>query len=426
MRVDMIRVIARREYVSRVKTKGFWIGTVALPVFILAMAVLPALVMTKAKTVHRMVVVDQTGALGADLVRRLNERSAEGRKAVGFEATLQPADGNVEARKAELDREVMAGTIDSWAWIAPEDLDDGRVEYHAENVSNFATQEVLEDALSNVVRRHRLQEAGYDPDQIQGLEGSMKLNTVRVSESGSREEGAAASFILAYVLFLLLYMVLIIYGQQVMQGVIEEKTSRVVEVVVSSVRPFELMMGKLIGICLTALTQLAVWLGTVAVVTLPAVAASFAWLPPDLKLPTLPLAVVGHFFILFFLGFFLFASFYAAIGAAFNNLQEASQLSTFAIMFLVAPFMFMMPVINDPDSTLAVVLSMIPTFTPLLMMLRIAVKMPPWWQIVVAYALTGAFTVFMIWMAGRIYRIGILMYGKKPTPKEILRWVRVS
>jgi ABC-2 type transport system permease protein len=156
------------------------------------------------------------------------------------------------------------------------------------------------------------------------------------------------------------------------------------------------------------------------------VAASFAWLPPDLKIPTLPLAVVGHFFILFFLGFFLFASFYAAIGAAFNNLQEASQLSTFAIMFLVAPFMFMMPVINDPDSTLAVVLSMIPTFTPLLMMLRIAVKMPPWWQIVIAYALTGAFTVFMIWMAGRIYRIGILMYGKKPTPKEILRWVRVS
>ena len=95
-------------------------------------------------------------------------------------------------------------------------------------------------------------------------------------------------------------------------------------------------------------------------------------------------------------------------------------------MFLVAPFVFMMPVINDPDSTLAVVLSMIPTFTPLLMMLRIAVKMPPWWQIVVAYALTGAFTVFMIWIAGRIYRIGILMYGKKPTPKEILRWARVS
>jgi ABC-2 type transport system permease protein len=221
-------------------------------------------------------------------------------------------------------------------------------------------------------------------------------------------------------------MVLVIYGQQVLQGVIEEKTSRVVEVVVSSARPFELMMGKLIGICLTALTQLAVWLGTLAVVTLPALAASFAWLPPDFKLPTLPGAVVGHFFILFLLGFFLFASFYAAIGAAFNNVQEASQLSSFAIMFLVAPFVFMMPVINDPDSSLAVVLSMIPTFTPLLMMLRIAVKMPPWWQIVIAYTLTGVFTVFMIWMAARIYRVGILMYGKKPTMTEILRWVRVS
>lgn len=422
----MIKVIARREYVTHVRTKGFWIGTVALPVFILAMGVLPTLVMTKAKTVHKMVVVDETGALGEDLTSRLNERSGSGRRPVGFEAVLQPASGDEAAQQAELDRDVLAGTIDSWVWMAPEDLEDGRVEYHAESVSNFATQDVLEDALSHVVRRYRLQEAGFDPDQIQGLEGSIKLNTMRVSESGSREEGAAASFILAYVLFLLLYMILIIYGQQVMQGVLEEKTSRVVEVVVSSARPFELMMGKLIGICLTALTQLGVWLGTLAVVTLPAVAASFAWLPPDLKIPTLPGAVVAHFFILFFLGFFLFASFYAAIGAAFNNVQEASQLSTFAIMFLVAPFMFMMPVINDPDSTLAVVLSMVPTFTPLLMMLRITVKMPPWWQIALAYTLTAGFTLFMIWMAGRIYRVGILMYGKKPTPKEILRWVRVS
>lgn len=426
MRVDMIKVIARREYVTRVKTKGFWIGTIALPVFILAMAVLPALVMTKTRTVHRMVVVDQTEALGEELARRLNERTAAGRKAVGFEAALRPAGGDPAAQRAELDRDVLAGTIDSWVWIAPEDLEDGRVEYHAENVSNFATQEVLEDALSNILRRYRLQQAGFDPDQIQGLEGSLKLNTVRVSERGSREEGAAASFVLAYVLFLLLYMVLIIYGQQVMQGVIEEKTSRVVELVISSARPFELMMGKLIGICLTALTQLAVWLGTLAVVTLPVVAASLAWLPPDFKLPALPGAVIAHFFILFLLGFFLFASFYAAIGAAFNNVQEASQLSTVAIMFLVAPFMLMMPVINDPDSTLAVVLSMVPTFTPLLMMLRIVVKTPPWWQIAVAYTLTGAFTVFMIWTAGRIYRIGILMYGKKPTPREILRWVRVS
>ncbi len=424
MRADKMLVIAKREYVTRVKTKGFWIATVLLPVFMLSMTLLPALVMSKAKTSHRVVIVDATGEVAGPLREKLEKREASGRGEIRFEMETRSPAADTEAQRAALDRQVLNGDINSWVWVTRDGLDRGKVEYHSENISNFATQSVLENALTDVVRRAKLTAAGLDPDQIEGLDRSIGLNTIRITESGSREERGEAGFIFAYLLFFLLYIVLIIYGQQVMQGVLEEKTSRVVEVVISSASPFELMLGKLIGICCTGLTQLAVWLGTVAVVTAPGIVASIAWLPSDFQIPTLPVSLILHFFALFLLGFFVFASFYAAIGASFNSAQEAQQLSTFAIMFLIAPFIFMMPVINDPDSTLAVVTSLIPVFTPLVMMLRLAVKAPPWWQIVLAYTLTGGFTLFMIWVAARIYRVGILMYGKKPTVQEILRWTR--
>ncbi len=426
MRADKVLVILKREYVSRVKTKGFWLATFVLPVFILAMTVVPALVMSKAKSAQRLAVVDETGTVAGPLADDLAKRTASGKKAVTIQVEVVEPAADAEAQRKELDREVLSGKIDAWLWVDRKGLEADRVEYHAQNISNFATQAVLGNAVSDVVRRARLIAAGFDPERIQGLEKSIDISTVRLTERGSRAEKSEAGFIFAYVLFLLLYMVLIIYGQQVMQGVLEEKSSRVVELVVSSASPFELMMGKLIGICCTGLTQLAVWMATLAVVTAPAVAASIAWLPADFSLPVLPPALIVHFFVLFLLGFFMFASFYAGIGASFNSAQEAQQLASVAIVFLVAPFMFMMPVINDPDSTLAVVLSLVPVFTPLLMMLRIAVKTPPLWQILLAYGITGAFSVLMVWVAARIYRVGILMYGKKPTVQEILRWTRYA
>jgi len=191
------------------------------------------------------------------------------------------------------------------------------------------------------------------------------------------------------------------------------------------VRPIELMAGKLAGICAAALTQLAVWISTAVVLTAPGLLA-LPFLPEGFQLPTLSPALIAHFFGYFLLGFLFFASFYAMIGSAFNNLQEAQQMSTIGVIFVVAPWVVFMPILNDPDSTLAVVSSLIPVFTPLLMILRIAVKMPPAWQIVLSYVLTLATCAGMIWLTARVYRIGILMYGKKPTAREIWRWVRYS
>jgi ABC-2 type transport system permease protein len=162
---------------------------------------------------------------------------------------------------------------------------------------------------------------------------------------------------------------------------------------------------------------------TALVITAPGLLAGLASLPEGVNLTP---AIVLHFFALFLLGFVLYASFYALVGAAFNNAQEAQQMVSIAMIFTVLPWMVFMPVLNDPDSTLAVVTSLIPLFTPMILMLRMAVKMPPAWQIVLAYTLTIAADVLMVWVCARVYRVGILMYGKRPSLKEIWRWARYA
>ena len=427
MSLKNIVVIAKREYFARVKTKGFWIGTVALPLMLAALTVLPSLFLVKTRTTLQTVIVDETGHFGDQLAAEFEAGSDPLVEQVSrVKVVSEPVGTDTEHQRAELNRRVLAGEIGAWIWITEEGLADGEVEYHAESVSNFVTQSVLEDGISRVVRRHRLTQAGLDPEEIAGLVRRVGLSTVRVTEEGDRRENAFAGFIAAFALFMLLYVILILYGQQVLNGVLEEKTSRIVEVIVSTVRPFELMMGKLCGICAVALTQLGIWLGTLTVLTLPGFVAAMAWIPEDVDIPRMTPALALHFVLLFLLGFFLFASMYAAIGSAFNNVQEAQQAASVAVIFLVAPFFFMNSIINDPDSTVAVVASLIPVFTPLLMMLRIAVKTPPVWQLLLGYALTTACVFFMVTLAARIYRVGILMYGKKPTIQEIWRWLRYA
>lgn len=438
MRLDSIQVVAKREYLQRVKTKGFWIGTLILPLFALAMTVLPAVLISKSRSTQTTVVVDETGKIGKELLLEAGKPDALPVPTAGAKGKAKPPRlaqfvfelaepaRDQAAQRAELNRRVLAKEIDAWVWIGPGVLQGERVEYHARNVSNFITQEVLEDDLSTVVRRARLREAGLDPERVGELTKSVQLATQKVSEEGSRGQGGLGGLIFAVVLFFILYIAVLMWGQQIMNGVLEEKGSRVIEVVLSAIKPFDLMMGKLVGICLVGLTQLAIWLGTMAVATAPGLVAALAVVPEGTAIPTLTPAMAFHFGLLFILGFFAFATLYAAIGASFNNLQEAQQAASVAIVFIIVPALVLHPVINDPNSTLAVVLSLIPVFTPLLMPLRIAIEMPPLWQLLLAYALTLGFVVGMVWLCARIYRVGILMYGKKPTFQEIWRWVRYA
>lgn len=336
-----------------------------------SVVILPSLIAMKAKASLRLAVVDELGGIVPALEARLSKRSAppaetnekpfedrsEASASFRIEAVAPSAD--LEALRAELDRRVLAKEIDAWIWISPAGLEKDEVEYHAESVSNFITQGRLENALSRVISERRLELEGLDVERVSKLTRGVDLETVRVSEEGSRKEAGMAGFFLAYFLFFLLYTVVAIYGQQVMNGVLEEKTSRIVEVLMATVRPSELLLGKLSGIGLAGLTQLGVWMVTLLLLSTPGVLGAMAF-AGGTQLPTVSAALIVHFLLLFVLGFFLFSALYAAIGSAINNPQEAQQFAGIVLPFLVAPVFFMMPVINDPDSTLSVLLSLFP------------------------------------------------------------------
>lgn len=426
MRIDKALVVARREYGTRIRSKGFWLSTITLPLLLAAMGIVPTLLVSRAGSSMRIVVVDETGRLADAISSALSAADDSVSQIAKFEVAPEAPAADIDGQRLELDRRILDQEIDTWLWISSSGLEAGEVEYHAESVSSFLSQTILERRLTRVIRRDRLTQVGVAAELVDDLVASVDLRTVKVTKEGSKEQGEDAGFFLAYALFFLLFMVLMIYGQQVMNSVLEEKTSRIVEVVVSTTRPFELMMGKLLGVCGIALTQLSIWLGSLGVMTLPGVVAAMAWLPDGAEIPQLRAGLIVHFLFFFLIGFFVYSTFYAAIGAAFNSIQEAQQFASYAVIFLVAPMLFFFLVINDPDSTLSVVTSLIPPFTPLIMLLRLAVKAPPLWQVALGYALAIGFAVFMVWLAGRIYRVGILMYGKKPTVQELWRWLRYS
>jgi ABC-2 type transport system permease protein len=435
MRTDQIVTIARREYLTRVKSKGFWIATLVLPLAMVALVILPSLFLARTKATHRMTIVDAVGGVGERVATSLAVEEPATTAGLGdrlerdrqpetsrFEVSVVAAEPDADAQRAALDARVLSGEIDSWIRIDTASLAASRVDYRAESVSNFLTQRRLERALSRAFAETRLAAEGYDAARVVELTRAIDLTTLKVTEQGTTEEAGMAGFLLAYLLFFLLYLVVAIYGGLVMNGVLEEKSSRIVEVLLAATTAKELLYGKLFGIGAAGLTQLAVWVAAIAALTAPGVASALAFGAG--VIPQVAPSVLVHFLLHFLLGFFLFAAMYAAIGAATNSVQEAQPLTGIVMPFLIAPMLFMMPVINDPDSTLAVVLSLVPMFTPLLMMLRIAVKSPPFWQIALGYALTTALVIGLMAVCARIYRVGILMYGKRPTFTELGRWIR--
>jgi ABC-2 type transport system permease protein len=230
----------------------------------------------------------------------------------------------------------------------------------------------------------------------------------------------------AYLLVLILYMTMFFYGAIIMRGVIEEKNNRVVEVVLSSLKPSQLMAGKLLGIAAVGLTQYVIWalFGLAASMYGGSLVTSFVPQASGFKMPHIPSYIFIYFILFFILGYFLYATFYAAVASMVNSEKEAQQLLMPVTMCLVVPIMLMTFVLRSPNSSFSVILSLIPFFAPILMLMRICVLLPPFSQIALSIALLVLFTAGMIWLTAKIYRVGILMYGKRPSLPEIIKWVR--
>ncbi|MDE7403065.1 MAG: ABC transporter permease [Muribaculaceae bacterium] len=414
-------LVIEREYLERVKQKSFLISTILVPIIMIGIMVLPSLFLFLGKSETMKVwVVDNTGKI----FNRL-----EGNDDIEFISASAP----VDSLKANED----VGSILVIPATAIENPERGITLLSRESIS-MMSDEFVTSQLEKTIRDIRLE--SYDiPDLkeiIQKSNADVKLSTVRIQDGEDQETSSMASYFISLAVDMLLYMFIMIYGQMVMTSIVEEKTSKVLEVVVSSVRPFQLMMGKIAGVGLVAITQILIWAVLIGLATGLGAPILMGQLASDPEVPTEVMTGIGQFtdpvflisllinILLYFIGGFLFySSMYAAVGSAVSNIQDASQLSTIATMPILISIMGSMAIINDPSGALAFWLSIIPFTSPMVMMARLPYGVPVWENILSLGLLYASF-VGMIWVCAKIYRVGIFMNGKKPTLVEIIKWAR--
>lgn len=429
-----ILVIAKREFIERVRTKAFVIGTILGPLFMGLIMIVPAVMASKLAKSVSITVIDEEGSLRGLVEDSLSggapspeKKTAEDpmearpRNQGTTKFVIRPAAGaDVPAQREAAKKAVLDGKLDVYVVLPKDVLSESKAEYYSKSVTDFEGIRAVDRAVEKAIFARRIGAAGIDPGQIAALTKPLDLKRLRVSEAGEHED-QGVSFFLSLILVMMIYVGTLMWGQIVMTGVIEEKSNRVVEVIVSSTTPQNLLFGKLVGVGGAGLLQFGIWI--LALVGVSAASGSLAFLS-GLELPTLNPVLIAAFPIFFLLGFFLYASMYAAIGSAVNTIQEAQNF-IFPVMLPIIMAMVCWPVVmRAPDSTLSVVLSLIPFMTPILMFLRMSVLMPPVWQIALSVVLTSLTIALVIWIAARIYRVGILMYGKPPNFPEMVRWVR--
>jgi ABC-2 type transport system permease protein len=409
--------IVRREYLERVRSKAFLVSTFLGPVLVAGFMLAPSILMERQRgKALRIAVVDATGTLRDGVEQELRRQRVAGESRF----VVMPAEGaDAEAARGAARRGVVDGRLDGYLYLAPDALATSRAEYFGKNVSNVMDLRLVEQSAESAIMQHRLAEEGLDGARVKAVTRKLDLRTVRLTAGGERED-RGATFILALMLLTLLYMTVPMWGAAIMNGVIEEKSNRVVEVIVSSIPTSYLFAGKLLGVGGAGLTQVLVWVLTMAGFGAYGAAATGG------AMPELSPLLLASFVVFFLLGYFLYGSLYAGVGSAVNTQQEAQSLAFPVMMPLVLGFVFFPAVLGSPDSPFSVTLSLIPFFTPMLMFLRITAVTPPAWQIALSVGLTLATVIGVTWAASRVYRVGILMYGKRPTFPEMLRWIKES
>lgn len=406
--------VIKREYLQRVRSRWFVLTTLLAPVLFLALMAVPAWMESRGEELERrLVLVDGTGVLADRLTPALEDSGYE------VERVADPPPAEDELRRRVAEEEVGAVLV-----VGQETLDRGAARWIGSNRPSTLRAMALRQSIVRAALEARLDGQGVDAGALLGG-GSIQVEVLGEDGQGFQDP----AFVTVYMGTFLLYMVILLYAVAVMRSVLEEKTNRIVEVVISSIRPWHLMLGKILGVGAVGLTQLAVWVGIgilAFVLGLPALLAARPELTEMAGLRDfLPGAGWLGLFLVFFLGgYFMYSALYAAVGAMCNSDQEAQQAQTPVVLLLVIPVIFVPGVMQSPSSTLSTSLSLVPFFSPILMFARSALGAAPAWQVALSVVLVGLTVVAVAWLAGRIYRTGILMAGKRPTLPELVRWVR--
>ncbi|MBQ5903681.1 MAG: ABC transporter permease [Alistipes sp.] len=437
--MNKIGLIIGREFNERVRKKSFIITTILMPVLMLLLMAAPALIMSFSQGDEKQIgVIDESTMIGSRL---------ESDETIRFETLDIPLE---EARRTRTD-------LFAILYIAPDILENPKgVQLYANSSTSMTLEMEICGQIERILEEEKLK--GYEIENLQAIlneiETSVSMQTFRNDKSQEEVSEAQSSMVatvIGYILAFVLYMFLLIYGSMVMQSVIEEKNNRVLEVMVSSVKPFDLMMGKILGVGSVAVLQVVIWgvlilgMGTLVVPHLmpdevmasataieQGAALQNADLDPEMIQAIAAVTDVSYLLKIFvsmilfvFGGFLLYAAMFAAVGSAVDNVQDASQLQTPITVPIILGLLMMMAVINDPTSKLAFWFSVIPLTSPIVMMARIPYDIPTW-EIVLSLVVLYASFVALVWFAAKIYRVGIFMYGKKPTLKELWKWMRYN
>lgn len=436
--------VVKREYLKLVWTKMFVIGTLLVPIMGIGFTIVPALMFSIEGDATRIAVVDQSGKLYLSVKNALlNERKPEKQRDAREDITksqqerAQDAAEQMNARfiveeikvdtktveqiQRELSGRLRENKLDAYILIPP-DFENDSFKLFARNTSDFVAKERIERALNQAVRKVRLAQANVSTDKFEEINREIEVDVTRVTDD-SESEDSGESFLLLFIVGFLIYLVLAIYGQQILAAVVEEKETRISEILFSSARPFTLMIGKLVGVGLVALTQLGIWVLSGAVLAIYGI-AQMQSRGIDFKLPPISPYFIAGLFIFFLLGFFTYATIYALIGSMVTSVQEGGQLAMPPILLLLVGFYCAFPVIRSPNSDFSVWVSILPFVSPIVMPIRMAIQMPPFWQIGLSILASLVTIIALTWLAAKVYRIGMLMYGKRATIPEVFRWIR--
>jgi ABC-2 type transport system permease protein len=426
--VRKVWAVIRREFVERVRRRSFWVMAMLGPVFFAAIFLAPVL-LTQGGGVKRIVVVDRTTtSFGKEVASRVD--SLPGFVVLGRIPARAGVDDSLQ--KDSLQREVEARRIEGFLLVSDSLLETGVAEYRASNVSSLDDIAELRQALGRLVEQARLERAGVDPGVVAHAQLRVSLRTNKIAHARATGESAGQSFALAYFMMVTLYIALLLYGVQVMGSVIDEKTSRIVEVLVSSIRPFQLLFGKVLGVGAVSLLQFLIW-GVAGRFLLGQRAALLSRMPnrsQDMgqvfQVPHLSLATAIVFVAFFLGGFFLYSAMFAAVAAMSSTEQEARQSQAPVTVLIMIAFFSSFATLANPESRLSVTLSLVPFTAPIATPARWAAGNLTWLDVTSSLALLVVGTVVVTWVAARIYRVGILMTGKRPSLREVARWVRAA
>jgi ABC-2 type transport system permease protein len=411
-------LIAKREYLERIRSRVFRITTLLVPIGFTGMAFLGAMSGRKLEGVQNLAILSNNPALAQQVKVALNDGAMPPKL---VEVYAPATDADLAQVKEQVASHQIGGylTVETTPGVAEPDAT-----WISGSSINLVGKAQMESAVRSALIREQLAAKGVPQEQVSGLMKEVKLETKQLKGSAVVSSDSERSFFGAYGLIIVLYASVLIYGINIARSVVEEKTSRIFEVLLSTASSDSLMLGKLLGVGAVGLTQMAIW-GALLVFY---AGSAFAATQGIHGLGSLGItrAELGFFVIFFLGGFYLYSALAAALGSTVSGEQEVQQFSFILISPLVVSVVLLPYVLGNPNSTGAVVLSLLPPFTPIIMYMRICAQMPPLWQVWLSVVLLAASVWGMVWLSARIYRIGVLMYGKRATLPEMIRWLRYS